>query len=681
MRWLRLSFYCLPLLLIAAAQYFLASLGHEEQAAKESITFAITTEPLGIDPLTEQDPISEEIESLLFDTLVGRGPGMRLEGRLAESWNFSARARLFCISARFAAQAWTEVEKTKEHWAEWGIVKAELIKDEIRLQLNHHDTTGPNRILAAIPADLRAPVSVWRIHAGHSAVESFENFRSQAVEGWQSRRTWSGDADYVEVCSAGNEPNFERNLRLYYQSNPRLNPVIEKLPPVPYLHEPAMTMFLRPGVRWHDGRPLTVEDVLHSIDLARQSRNHPALSSAIRSMLSLEPGGPLSFKVTYRQRFAPALEVWEQIRILPNHAWHAYSPQLPELRLTGTGPYMIREWKPGGPIVLDRFPDYFRSEPENQHLIYRRVLENRLRRILFEINSIDSYEAQPAAYERLEQSADFSLVRGPAVLHTYVAWNLEGGPFQDPVVRRALAQAIDCRQLIAEVLDGQGHEVDRLFHPGAPFQPGPLASLTSFELEAARKALANAGWENRLRFTLTVVAGDEYHRDVARFLQRQWRRIGVAVQVRFVSYGKMSGIRSGNTGYEAALLIDPLPHHIDQFSRWHSSEIGEGLGNFTRLRDPEIDRILTEIRTAYEPGRQEELAAALQSRLYELQPCFHVALRDTARVFHKDRSEVIDKGRPGKPERRAIGADPLSLTHDLAWWVERPAPEDKPSAP
>jgi peptide/nickel transport system substrate-binding protein len=342
---------------------------------------------------------------------------------------------------------------------------------------------------------------------------------------------------------------------------------------------------------------------------------------------------------------------------------------------------MIREWKPGGPIILDRFPGYFRSAPDNQHIIYRRVLENRLRRILFEINTIDSYEAQPASYSQLEQSSDFSLVRGPEVLQTYVAWNLDAGPFKDLAVRRALAQAIDCRQGIAEVLDGRGKEVDRLFHPNISFQPGPLKDLITHDPAAARKALANAGLDNRLRFTLTVVAGDEYQRDIARFLQRQWRRIGVSVQVRFVSYGKMSGIRSGNTDYEAALLIDPLPHHIDQFSRWHSSEIGEGLGNFTRLRDEEVDRILEQIRTAYDPARQTQLAAALQTRLFDLQPCFPIALRDTARVFHKDRAEVIDKSHPGNPQKRPIGADPLSLTHDLAWWVERPAPSPKSPAP
>ncbi|RFC46663.1 MAG: ABC-type transport system, substrate-binding protein [Verrucomicrobia bacterium] len=681
MRWFRLSFYCLPLLLVALAHFCLASLGHQEQAAADSITFAITAEPLGIDPLTEQDPISEEIESLLFDTLIGRDPRMRIEGRLAESWNFTSRLRLFCISERFAAQAWAEVEKSRPQWPGWGIVGASLVRDEIRVDFHHHEeATGPRHILGLIPPELHAPVNVWRIHTGQFPVESFENFRKQAVEGWQARRTWSGEDGFVEVCSAGNEANFERELRLYYQSNPQLNARLEKQPVLPYLHEPAMTMFLRPGVRWHDGRPVTTEDVIHSIGLARESRNQPALTSALRSILSVEPEGPLAFKVTYRQRFAPALEVWEQIRVLPKHAWHAYAPQLPQLRPTGTGPFTIREWLPGGPIVLERFPGYFRNPPENQHIVYQRVLENRLRRILFEIEAIDSYEAQPAAYKSLKENPDFELVRGPATLHTYVAWNLDHEPFRDPGVRQALAQAIDARQLSNELLAGQGQPVNRLFHPHAAFAPGPLPTVIGCDPSAARKALARAGYENRLRFTLTVVAGDDSQREIARFLQRQWRRIGVIVQLRLLPHGKMSGIRSGNTGFEAALLVDPLPHQIDQFSRWHASEIGAGLGNFNRLRDPGIDRLLEQIRTAYQPAEQRRLAAELQSQLYQLHPCLHLALRDTARVFHPGRAEVVDKGRTaGGEERRPIGSSLLSLTHDLAWWVERPLPPASPA--
>ncbi|MBU6301756.1 MAG: hypothetical protein KGS60_09400 [Verrucomicrobia bacterium] len=682
MRWFRLSLYCLPLLLIAIAHFFLTGLGHREEAAAESITFAITSEPIGIDPLTEQDPVSEEIESLLFDTLVGRDPRMKTEGRLAESWTFSSRLRLFCISERFAAQAWAGLEKSRPQWSGWGIVDATLIKDEIRVELNHHDEArGPGQLFALIPPELRAPVNVWRIHTRQFPVESFGNFRRQAVEGWQSRRTWSGEEEgFIEVCSAGNEANFERELRLYYQSNPQLEARIEKQPDLPYLHEPGLTLFLRPGVRWHDGRPVTVEDVLHSIDLARQSRNQPVLASALRAMLSVEPEGPLAVKVTYRQRFGPALEIWEQLPILPKHAWHAYSPQRPDLRPTGTGPFLIREWRPGGPIVLDRFSGYFRNPPENRHLVYQRVLESRLRRILFEIKAIDSYEVQPAAYRSLKTNPDFKLVRGPATLHTHVVWNLDHGPFRQPEVRRALAQAIDPRQFIGELLDGQGIPVNRLFHPDASFAPDPLPMLIGHDPSGARKALANAGYENRLRFTLTVAAEDEFQREVARYLQRQWRRVGVSVQLRLLSYGKMSGIRSGNTPFEAALLMDPLPWHADQFSRWHSSEIGEGLGNFNRLRDPGVDRLLERLRAAYDPAEQHRLATELQGTLYNLHPCLHLALRDNARVFHPGRTEVVDKARPGpSEERRSVGSSLLSLTHDLAWWVERPEPAESPA--
>jgi peptide/nickel transport system substrate-binding protein len=685
MRWLRLSFYCVPVFLVAVTHHFLASLGHREEAARESITFAITAEPMGIDPLTEQDPVSEEIEGLLFDTLLGRGPDLRLEGRLAETWSWSSRARFFCTSERYAAEAWAKVEETRPRWEEWGVTEARRIGDEIRVQFSHHDPAGPERVAAVIPGELRVPVDVWRLRTEHSALPSFENFRAQAVEGWQSRRTWAEDEGSVEVCSAGNGANFERELRLYYEHNAELRARVEKGMPLPYLHEPAVTLFLRPGVRWHDGRPFTVEDVLHSIRMARESRNHPALSSAIRCMLEVEPRGPLAFQVSYREPFGPALELWEQIRMLPAHAWHAYAPQAPEIPLVGTGPFVIRRWLPGGPIELDRFPGYFRGEPETPHILYKRVLENRLRRILFEIGTIDSYEAHPSAYAALQETGKFDVVRGPAVQRAQVAWNLDHPPFADVRVRTALAQAIDARAVIADVLGGQGQPADRWFHPGAGFAPPPVAAPLAWQPDAARKALAGADLDNRLRFTLTLVGGDEFLRDVARHLQRQWRRVGVTVQLRIVSHATMSGIRSGHGRFEAVLFLEPLPHHVDQHARWHSSEIGPGRGNITRLRDVRVDRTLEEIRRSDDPSRHAELAARLQEQLQELQPCLPVLLRDSARVFRRGQVMVADPSRGGNPgegrELRPVGANRMALTGDLAWWVEREEPAAREGAP
>jgi peptide/nickel transport system substrate-binding protein len=680
MRWLRLTIYCLPLLLIALAAYFLRSLTASGEAAAESITFAITTVPIGVDPLTQQDPISEEIESLLFDKLLGRDEKLQLEGHLAESWRYSGELRYFFVFERYAKPAFEEFLKTRDHWEGWGIVgEPELIGDEIRIKLNHRNNEVGYQILATLPPADLTEVTLWNIRTNHSSAESFETFRLGAVEGDQVRRSWAVKPTLIEAYSAGNQERFLRELELFYlKANKELEGQIELVQQQPFLFQSALTMNLR-DVQWHDGKPVSVVDVLHSIDLGLESGTQPILTNAMRSIQGIDAVGPRTFRIRYRAEIVPALEVWEYLPILPAHAWHNFTPDRPELPpLVGTGPFMIRDWRPEEPIVLHRNENYFRGRPTNQRLVYQRVLENRLRRLLFQTHTIDSYEAKPTTYSYLQSHQEFSLVKSPMVHHTFVALNLNHPAFRDRKVRLALAHAIDVNELIGDLLGGSGKHVDRLIHPSAGFAQGPLEPIKR-DLSLARKLLAEAGWKDRLEFSLTLAGQDEFQQLLGRRLLEAWSEIGADVQLRFASYGEISGIRSSNTSFDAALMTGELGHKLDQFANWHSTEIGPGLGNYTKLEDARVDELLEEIRTTKDEEQAQGLAGQLHSRIYELQPQVHLFLAETARVFHTGHAFVQD-GTKDSGDRREIGENRVSLTHDLAWWVKLP-PAEVPEQP
>lgn len=680
MRWLRIAIYCLPLLLIASAAYFLRSLTASGEAAAESITFAITTVPIGVDPLTRQDPISEEIESLLFDRLFGRDENLKLEGRLAESWSYSGELRFFFDFERYAKPAFEEFLNTRDRWADWGFVgEPELIGDEIRIQLNHRNSEVGYKILAELPSADLTEVTLWNIRTNHSAEESFETFRLGAVEGNQVRRTWSGTPSLIEVYSAGNQERFLRELELFYlKANKELEGEIELVQQQPFLFRSALTMNLR-DVQWHDGKPVSVADVLHSIDVGLESGTQPILTNAMRSIQDIETVGPRSFQIHYREENVTALEPWEYLPILPAHAWHNFTPDRPELPpLVGTGPFMIRDWRPEAPIVLQRNENYFRGRPTNQRLVYQRVLENRLRRLLFQTHTIDSYEAKPTTFSYLQSHPEFSLMKSPMVHHTFVALNLRHPAFRDHRVRLALAHAVDVDGLIRDLLGGSGKRVDRVIHPAAGFAQGPLLPVNR-NLRVARQLLSEAGWRDRLEFSLTLDSHDELHQVLGRRLLEAWDAIGVSVQLRFANYGEVSGIRSSNTSFDAALLTGKLGHQLDQYALWHSTEIGRGLGNYTKLEDDRVDELLEQIRTTKDRKQAEQLAGQLHERIYELQPQIHLFLAETGRVFHTGHAFVDDQPK-GEEVRREIGENRVSLTHDLAWWVKL-NPEDVPEQP
>jgi len=698
-RGVRILIYFFPLLVVLAAAYFLSSLQQHGRAQEDSLTFAIDTVPIGVHPFTEQDPVSEEIESLLFDSLLGRNGQMELEPRLAESWSFASTARFFYTAPVFAERAWDKLSKeTGAQWRDWGITDAALLVDELRFQLDDAHTDTPKKILAALPPENLAPVQVWEIRTRSSAAESFSQFMSGAVEKGQVRGQWADGPGYLEVRSAGKSENFARELKIYYDSNQPLQinadtPLFRQIGELPYLVEPSLTMNLRTGVTFQDGKPLTVKDVLYSLNLARDpdSDTLPLVNSALRNVQSIEPKGPFSFRVTYRGEMATALEMWEQLPILPSHGWHSYDPGHPEIPLTGSGPFAIARWVPGEPIILERNPTYYRGQPQNARIVYERVLDDRLLRMQFETFAIDSYAAAPDTFQDLQHNPAFNLAMGPALQHSYVAWNFDKPVFQDARVRRALALAVDSGSLIDRLLFGNGAAVESLFHPATPMARAKFPTLPP-DPSAAGRLLNEAGWSelkfgqrhqgrDPLRFRLALLGSDE---PLGRELQRQWRKLGIQTQLHFVTYGRMAGIKAGKVDFDAVLVTEPLSHYLDLHGRWHSSEIAPGRGNYTRYRDARTDEILEQIRREGNPRTAPALAKLLQDRFGETQPLCPLYLSRSARVFHKDRALVLDMtGKGESPETRAIGANAVSLTYDLAWWVKQTdaAPPEPATAP
>ena len=682
MRALRISLYFLPLLLILGASHFLRSLTHQGSVDEQSLTFAISSVPVGIHPFTEQDAISEEVEGLLFDTLIGRSAQMIREGHIAESWSFSSNIRFFFLSDKDAKKGWAELEQNKERWKDWGIIEAELMGDEVRARLKDALPGIPDEIIKIFSPELLSPVTVWNIHTRHSAEESFKRFESGAMETWQVRQIWSRGDQFCEVLSAGKNANFERELKLFYDSNPQLKPdgrqsIVERRGDQKYIFEPRMTLNLRPGIQFHDGHVLTVQDVLYSVELAEKSQSQPMVASALRNIRRMESKGPLSLEITYRHLVATPLDIWEHLSILPAHAWHSYNPNRPDVPMTGTGPFTIRRWVPDEPIVLERNDQYFRGKPGNRQIVYQRVLDDRVRRMQLQTNAVDSYEAKPATFVYLQNRPDFQLIKSRPIRHHFVAWNLDNPILSEQEVRKALAHATNSQALIESLLSGNGQPVNRLFHPSSEIGQAAIEPIP-FDLDKARSLLNEAGWSEirngyrfrrkiPLKFRLMLSSSEEL---LGRELQQQWKQAGVQLDLHFASMGKLSGIRSGNTQFDAVLLNRQLPHLRDRFAFWHSSEIGQGRGNFTRLRDEEVDDLLESIRTTFDEEQSLRFTEQLQTRLHQLQPFANLYLSGSARVFHRGEAYVVDQTTRGDVFPRDIGSNKVSLTHDLAWWVK-----------
>ena len=282
-------------------------------------------------------------------------------------------------------------------------------------------------------------------------------------------------------------------------------------------------------------------------------------------------------------------------------------------RPNGTGPYKLREWRLGERIVLEANQRYHLDpKPRIQTVLYELSGGSTLTR--FENDELDVAGISLADIERARDPAsDLNPLYEsfPQFTISYIAFNNNVPPFDDPNVRRALALAID-RQKVADVT------FNNMLDPATGILPPRLPGYTSddktfpFDPEAARAALAASGYrvENErlvdadgrpVSVVLTEVGGGaEARTDTQAFLE-QWRNeLGISVEIRqtdfatFLADSDAGRLQMFNGGW---IMDYPDPEDILDL-KFHS----ESPLNDIRYSNPEVDELLDRARVEPDPS-------------------------------------------------------------------------------
>jgi len=323
------------------------------------------------------------------------------------------------------------------------------------------------------------------------------------------------------------------------------------------------TYHLRPGVRWHDGVPVTAHDLKFSLDLLA----HPDVlefgPKAFESVTVLD-----DLTVTVRTgRIADAYNTWPICypkhrleRLDPKHIadWEFWTHPL------GNGPYRFVRYLPQTMIEFEANSDYYRGKPKIEHVRLKFAKEPSLTELLS--GNVDSSALDPAQVAMLSRDRRFRVYYDFVGTNVQTIWWQHGHPFfRDPRVRLALTLAINRRELL-QVL----RLPDTIPLVDGPFsrrqlRRGELPTPVAHEPARARALLDAVGWRdkdaNRLReragqpfrFTAIVRENVTGSHATAVYVQDQLRRVGVGMDIQFVDQGSVyAQMRSGR--FEAALV-------------------------------------------------------------------------------------------------------------------------------
>lgn len=372
---------------------------------------------------------------------------------------------------------------------------------------------------------------------------------------------------------------------------------------------------LRRGVRFQDGRPLTADDVKFTLDRGRSLPD-----SWIRQNVPLlDRANVLDDHTVELVTTSPAPLLLNQITavlILPRGS----DPSRTSL---GTGPYrLVRRSEDGSEVVLERIDRHWRSRPFWDSAVFRTQADGRLR-----LDDVLEGRADIAEAPRVEDiprllgSPGAQLLQQVGLAVAILGFEVEAGPFSDPLVRHALLLALDRRALVRDVLGGWATPATQLAPPGV-FGYVPDLAYVEQDVQAARSALALSRFPGGFSETLYLTERDA---SVARFVARAAAALGIHLDLREVAWAELDRLMSARQA-PAYILHMTFPNFdTSDILTWafhtRMADRRYGLLNFSGYSDPTLDRVLEESERELSSRRRYDLLrrsmeAAVASRVW-----------------------------------------------------------------
>src|SRR5690554_490333 len=276
----------------------------------------------------------------------------------------------------------------------------------------------------------------------------------------------------------------------------------------------AWTFHLRPDVTFHDGSPLTASDVAFSINRIKD----PAIASPrgddFAVVDSIDVADDLTVVFNLNQPFAPLLSKLAATLnvIVPQHVVEAEGDL--QNTIVGTGPFRFVEYLPQTRMVLERNPDYWRTDEAGNQLPYLDGIEiifypdPTARTTAIQTGSADWIEYVPAPdIDILAADPDVELVGGIAANFRTIYLNASEPPFDNVLVRQAMSHAIDEQAIVDVALFGTGDVVATgTTIPADNFYGVDSSPYIGRDVERASQLLEEAGYADGFEFDLYVTS-------------------------------------------------------------------------------------------------------------------------------------------------------------------------------
>jgi len=446
------------------------------------------------------------------------------------------------------------------------------------------------------------------------------------------------------------------------------------------------TYTLRDGVKWHDGKPFTAEDVLFSAKIVMCPLVDAApLRSTVTDLVNVEilEGRKVRFTMSrpyYLNEFqlgtfsvAPK-HIFDPSGVLDRYSFKDMlgpkgrtDPTIKQFAQDfnkhpnnrspiGTGPYKFEKWETGKQIVLARNPDYWGAKPYLDKIIIRIIQDQPAALTALKAGEVDfNPRLLPIQYAQQTSGAafdqQFTKTKYNYPSFYYIGWNPDRPYFKDKRVRRALTMLIDRQQIIDSVRFGLATIAASHFTPGS-YAFNPNVKPLPYDPKAAMQLLDEAGWTDHdgdgirdkdgvpFRFEFVGPSSNIFTDQLLSVVKEEFRKAGIDMQERRLEFTvlvdslKDHRFDAANGAWVSDLYSDP-------FQLWHSSQAADRGSNYVSFKNAEADKLIEQARTEFDQEKRKQLYWRFQEIIQDEQPYTFLFYPQETAAYQKRFQNVV----------------------------------------
>jgi peptide/nickel transport system substrate-binding protein len=451
---------------------------------------------------------------------------------------------------------------------------------------------------------------------------------------------------------------------------------------------------LRPGLKWHDGKPYTSKDFEFGWQIAKHPE-FPMPDRLVPEMISkIETPDDRTIVIHWNELYNEAHAIqYTHVRAFPRHLLlDAFSAgdmkafaNLPfwNKNFIGAGAYRVIEWDAGTRMELEAFNDFALGKPKIDRITYKTVEDTNTNlaavmagEVDFCMRSTISFDGAMILREQWEKAGKGKVHISPASW-TWLSLSRDNPWFSDVRVRRALLHAIDRDAMVNNLFKGE-KVVSHLplSRVRKSYKKALAASAVyKYDPERAKKLLAEAGWKpgaegvlangkgERMEFEFRVTAERRDHEQAQAIIADYWKRIGVRTNIKNMP-NRLLNSAENRSRWPGAYIGSHNVTVEEWQERFHSKNIPNQENKFapenvSGWNDPKKDAILDELNSIVTPARSEQLQIEFCKMFSEALP--HLPLNYSPEVL------VVKKGLAGITPRQESGGQNSSSWNTQMW--------------